>query len=53
MNKDNETDKTTRDNPIDEQDLDTNKDIKKRIDKYETKLKAGETPEGDATRSDE
>ena len=53
MEKDNATDKTARGNPIDEQDSDTNKDIKKRMDKFEAKIKAGEVPAGDATRSDE
>jgi hypothetical protein len=53
VEKDYGTDKTASDNPIDEQNSDTNKDIKKRMDKYEAKIKAGEAPAGDATRSDE
>jgi hypothetical protein len=53
VEKDYGTDKTAKDNPTDEQDSDTNKDIKKRMDKFEAKIKAGEAPAGDATRSDE
>ena len=53
VEKDYQTDKTAKDNPIGEQDSDTNKDIKKRMDKFEAKIKAGEAPAGDATRSDE
>lgn len=53
MEKDYGTDKTARDNTIDKKDSDANKDIKKRMDKYEAKIKAGEAPAGDATRSDE
>jgi hypothetical protein len=45
--------KTARDNPVDEQDSDTSKDIKKGMDKIEAKIKAGEAPAGDTTRSDE
>jgi len=32
---------------------DTSRDIKKGMDKYETKIKSGEAPGGDETRSDE
>lgn len=54
MEKDYGTNKTARDNPIEEQDSDTNKDIKKRMDKFEANIKeGGEAPAGDATRSDE
>jgi hypothetical protein len=53
VDKDYGTSKTARDNPIDEQDSDTSKDIKKGMDKFEAKTKAGEAPAGDSTRSDE
>jgi hypothetical protein len=54
VEKDYGTNKTAKDNPIEEQDSDTNKDIKKRMDKFEAKIKeGGEAPAGDATRSDE
>lgn len=54
VEKDYGTNKTARDNPIEEQDSDTNKDIKKRMDKFEANIKeGGEAPAGDATRSDE
>jgi hypothetical protein len=53
VEKDYETDKTAKDNPVDEQDSDTTKDIEKRMDRFEAKINAGEPPAGDATRSDE
>jgi hypothetical protein len=53
MDKDYRNNKTTRDNPVDEQDSATSRDIKKGMDKFEAKIKAGEAPAGDATRSDE
>ena len=55
MEKDNgNNNKTTKeDSSIDERKLDTSKDIKKRMDKFEEKIKSQEAPVGDATRSDE
>jgi hypothetical protein len=42
VDKDYGTSKTARDNAIDQQDSDTSKDIKKGMDKFEAKIKAGE-----------
>jgi hypothetical protein len=42
VDKDYGTSKTARDNPVDQQDSDTSKDIKKGMDKFEAKIKAGE-----------
>jgi hypothetical protein len=53
MDKDYGTNETAGDNQIEEENSDANKDIKEEMDKYEAKIKAGEAPEGDATRSDE
>ena len=54
MDKDNRANETAEDNQSEKENSDTNKDIKKRMDEYEAKIKAGgEAPEGDATRSDE
>jgi hypothetical protein len=54
VDKDYGTSKTARDSPVNEQDSDTSKDIKKGMDKFEVKIKkAGQAPAGDATRSDE
>jgi hypothetical protein len=53
VDKDYRNNKTARDNPVDQQDSDTSKDIKKGMDKFEAKIKAGEAPAADATRSDE
>jgi hypothetical protein len=53
VDKDYRTSKTARYNRVDEQDSDTNKDIKKGMDKFEAKIKAREPPAGDTTRSDE
>jgi hypothetical protein len=47
------TSKTARDNPVNEQDSDTSKDIKKGMDKFEAKIKKRTAPANDATRSDE
>jgi hypothetical protein len=44
VDKDYRNSKTSRDNPVDEQDSDTSKDIKKGMDKFEAKIKAGEAP---------
>jgi hypothetical protein len=45
MDKGDKTNETAGDNQIEEENSDTNKDIKKRIDEYEAKIKAeGETP---------
>ena len=56
MDKDQENNnnynKTAEDNSLDEPKSDTSKDIKKGMDRYEAKIKSGETPAGDATRSD-
>ena len=49
----NNNNKTAEDNSPDEPKSDTSKDIKKGMDRYEAKIKSGETPAGDATRSDE
>jgi hypothetical protein len=54
MDKGDRTNETAGNNQIEEENSDTNKDIKKRMDEYEAKIKAGgEAPEGDATRYDE
>lgn len=56
MDKDHENNnnnKTAGDNSVDEPKSDTSKDIKKGMDRYEAKIKSGEAPTGDATRSDE
>ena len=52
-NNNNNYNKTAEDNSGDEPNSDTSKDIKKGMDRYEAKIKSGETPAGDATRSDE
>jgi hypothetical protein len=53
MDKDYGNSKTALDTSIEEQKSDTSRDIKKGMGKYEPKIKSGETPAGDATRSDE
>jgi hypothetical protein len=55
MDKDNgnNNNKTAKDSSIDERKSDTSKDIKKRMDRFEEKIKSEEAPAGDATRSDE
>ena len=53
MDKDYEKNKTAGDSSDDEQISDTSKDIKKGMDRYEAKIKSGEAPAGDATRSEE
>jgi hypothetical protein len=42
VDKDYGISKTARDNPVNEQDSDTSKDIKKGMDKFEAKIKAGQ-----------
>ena len=49
----NNNNKTAGDNSVDEPKSDTSKDIKKGMDRYEAKIKSGEAPTGDVTRSDE
>ena len=44
---------TTGDNSVEEGKSDTSKNIKKGMDRFEEKIKTGEAPAGDATRSDE
>jgi hypothetical protein len=51
--KNNNNNKTAGDNSVDEPKSDTSKDIKKGMDRYEAKIKSGEAPTGDVTRSDE
>jgi hypothetical protein len=41
VDKDYRTSKTARDNPLDELDSDTGKDIKRGMNKFEAKIKAG------------
>ena len=53
MDKDYQHEKTARGKSVKEQKSDTGKDIKKRMDIFEQKIKSGEAPAGDATRSDE
>jgi hypothetical protein len=53
MEKDTQNNNSAGDNSINEQKSDINKDIKKRMDRYEEKIKSTEAPAGDATRSDE
>jgi hypothetical protein len=54
VDKDNEkNNNTTGDNSVEERKSDTSKDIKKGMDRFEEKIKTGEAPAGDATRSDE
>jgi hypothetical protein len=55
MDKDhkNNNSNTAGDNSVDEAKSNTSKDIKKEIDKFESKIKSGEATTGDATRSDE
>jgi hypothetical protein len=54
MDKDYENNnKSAEDNSVDELNLDTSKDIKKGMDRYEAKIKSGEAPAGEATSSDE
>ncbi|MDQ3909469.1 MAG: hypothetical protein M3232_03565 [Thermoproteota archaeon] len=53
MEKDTQNNNSVGDNSINEQKSDINKDIKKRMDRYEEKIKSTEAPAGDATRSDE
>jgi hypothetical protein len=52
-NSNNNNNKTAGDNSVDEPKSNTSKDIKKGMDRYEAKIKSGEAPTGDATRSDE
>jgi hypothetical protein len=51
--KNNNNNKTAGDNSVDKPKSDTRKDIKKGMDRYEAKIKSGEAPTGDYTRSDE
>jgi hypothetical protein len=52
--KDYRNNKTAKDNSVDERKLhNTSKDIKNGMDRYESKIKSGEAPAGDTTRSDE
>jgi hypothetical protein len=54
MKKDSENNKTKRHNSInDEQESDIGKNIKKGMDRFEEKIRSGEAPAGDATRSEE
>lgn len=53
MEKDTSNDNTAGDNSDEERKSGTSKDIKKRMDRYEERIKSGEAPAGDATRSDE
>jgi len=54
-NSNNNNNKTAGDNSVDEpkSKSNTSKDIKKGMDRCEAKIKSGEAPTGDATRSDE
>jgi hypothetical protein len=52
-NSNNNNNKTAGDNSVDEPKSNTSKDIKKGMDRCEAKIKSGEAPTGDATRSDE
>ena len=54
MTNDNENNKIARDNAVYELESEnTSKDIKNRMDRFEAKIKSGEAPADDATRSDE
>jgi hypothetical protein len=54
VDKDSGNNKTAEDNSVDKQKShNTSEDIKKGMDGLETKRKSGETPAGDATRSEE
>jgi hypothetical protein len=53
VDRDNRNNKTSKDNLVDEQKSGTSKDIKNGMDRFEAKIKSGEAPAGDTTRSDE
>jgi hypothetical protein len=54
VDKDNRNNKTAADNLVHERKSDnTSKYIKNGMDRFEAKIKSGEAPAGDATRSDE
>jgi hypothetical protein len=54
VDKDSGNNKTAEDNSVDKQkSRNTSEDIKKGMDRFETKIKSGKTPAGDATRSEE
>lgn len=53
MDQSYEHNNTAREEPVEERKSDTGKDIKKGMDNYEEKIKSGEVPIGDATRSEE
>lgn len=54
MDKYNRNNKTAENNSVDKQkSYNTGEDIKKGMDRFEAKIKSGETPAGDATRSEE
>jgi hypothetical protein len=54
VDKDSGNNKTAEDNSVDKRKShNIGEDIKKGMDRFEAKIKSGETPAGDATRSEE